>query len=288
MADGRPWPRISIITPSFNQGQFIERTIRSVLLQGYPNLEYFIMDGGSGDGTVEIIRKYEPWLTGWVSEKDRGQSHAINKGLARATGTIVNWLNSDDILLPGALAGVAALSVKRPDCVAWAGACRRVDHKGRLIVTYQPRGLTRDQLADWYHQGYVSQPACFFSRAASDRVGPVAEDLHYSLDMDYWIRLAGIGTFAATDDLWCEEVSHPECKCSAHAGMSAAEGYLVQMRHGYQELALKRMAETLDEANRLRTGTFLYRAVWQVNLLMRPLLDWIRGRRRPLPSEDRP
>jgi len=171
------------------------------------------------------------------------------------------------------------LVTANPACVAWAGACRGVDAKGRLIVVYRPKGLTRGSLADWYYSGHVSQPACFFSKAASDRVGPVAEDLHYSLDMDYWIRLAGIGSFASTDAEWCEEVSHPACKCSANVGMSTAESYLVQIRKGYQGLALKRMSGELNELNRLRTGTFMYRALWQINLLIRPFLEWIRLRR---------
>lgn len=100
MPDGKPWPKISIVTPSFNQGQYIEETIRSILLQGYPNLEYIVIDGGSTDGAVDVIRKYEKWLTYWVSEPDKGQADAINKGLERCTGEIFNWINSDDILLP--------------------------------------------------------------------------------------------------------------------------------------------------------------------------------------------
>src|SRR4030042_6265175 len=95
MPDGSPWPKISIVTPSFNQGQFIEETIRSVLLQGYSDLEYIIIDGGSKDDSIELIRKYEKWLTYWVSEPDHGQSHAINKGFRKASGEIVAWLNSD-------------------------------------------------------------------------------------------------------------------------------------------------------------------------------------------------
>ena len=106
-ADGSPWPRISIVTPSYNQGQFVEETIRSVLLQGYPDLEYIIMDGGSANQSAEIITRYERWLTYWVSENDRGQSHAINKGFRRSSGAILGWLNSDDVLLPDALATVA-------------------------------------------------------------------------------------------------------------------------------------------------------------------------------------
>ncbi len=107
-----PWPRISIVTPSYNQGKFIEETIRSVLLQGYPNLEYFVIDGGSTDNSIEIIRKYEKWLTYWVSEPDRGQAHAVNKGLERATSEIAAYLNSDDVYLRGCLSHVGGAYLK--------------------------------------------------------------------------------------------------------------------------------------------------------------------------------
>src|SRR5688572_11561284 len=103
----RQLPSITVITPSYNQGRYIEETIDSVLSQGYPSLEYIVIDGGSADNSVEIIRKYEPYLAYWVSEKDRGQAHAINKGLARSTGELWNWSNSDDVLAPGALHRVA-------------------------------------------------------------------------------------------------------------------------------------------------------------------------------------
>ena len=114
------WPRITIVTPTYNQGQFIEETIRSILLQNYPNLEYIIMDGGSTDDTVEIIKKYEPWISYWVSEKDKGQSDAINKGSARATGEIFNWINSDDCLTKGALKLVAGRFLD-PDTLSLCG-----------------------------------------------------------------------------------------------------------------------------------------------------------------------
>jgi len=110
MLDGKPWPKISIVTPSYNQGQFIEETIRSILLQNYPNLEYIIIDGASTDNSVDIIKKYERWITYWVTEKDRGQAQAINKGIYRASGDIFNWINSDDLLLPKVLRLVAEVS----------------------------------------------------------------------------------------------------------------------------------------------------------------------------------
>src|SRR5467141_2605988 len=114
-ADSSPWPRISIVTPSYNQGEFIEETIRSILLQGYPDLEYIVMDGGSTDGSVNIIKKYERWLAYWISENDRGQVHAINKGFSRASGVIYNWINSDDSLRPGALGFIATVNSRLAD-----------------------------------------------------------------------------------------------------------------------------------------------------------------------------
>ena len=115
MPDGSEWPRISIVTPSYNQGEFIEETIRSVLLQGYPNLEYIIIDGGSKDNSIELIKKYEKYLAYLVSEPDKGQSHAINKGFRRATGVLVGWQNSDDFYHSGAFEAAAKACFAHPE-----------------------------------------------------------------------------------------------------------------------------------------------------------------------------
>lgn len=131
MPDGTAWPRVSIVTPSYNQGQFIEETIRSVLLQGYPNLEYIIMDGASTDCSVEIIRKYEPWLAYWVSEKDKGQTVAINKGWHHSTGEVLAYLNSDDTLEPDAVVrAVTALEQDSQSDFVF-GSCNLIDHSSK-------------------------------------------------------------------------------------------------------------------------------------------------------------
>ena len=136
MKNGKLWPKISIVTPSFNQVQFIEETIRSVILQNYPNLEYIIIDGGSTDGSVEIIKKYEKYLTYWVSEPDSGQSEAINKGWKIATGDIIAWLNSDDMYMPYALSTIASMYAANPDKIIFQGSCNNIDIEGNHLFTY--------------------------------------------------------------------------------------------------------------------------------------------------------
>ena len=190
-ADGSPWPRISIVTPSYNQVRFVEETIRSVLLQGYPDLEYIIVDGGSADETVDIIKRYEPWLAYWVSEKDRGQAHAINKGFVRSAGVILGWLNSDDVLLPHALA-TAALALPNPDepvLIAGRAEIREVSGTRSIwVIDRVPQTFT-DVFC--YFDTYFAQPSVFFTRQALNFSGVLREDLHYAMDLDLWLRMAG-------------------------------------------------------------------------------------------------
>jgi glycosyltransferase involved in cell wall biosynthesis len=191
MPDGSSWTRLSIVTPSFNQGHFIEETIRSVLLQGYPNLEYIIIDGGSTDGAVEIIRKYEPWLAYWVSEPDRGQSHAINKGWMRASGDIVAYLNSDDTLKPEALRRVAEAFTAQPSTAMVYGDCNLVDSEGRFVQRMKARPFDRASLL---LVDYIHQSSAFVGRNAVERVGLLDESLLMCMDYDYWVRLAMTGS----------------------------------------------------------------------------------------------
>jgi len=170
-------PRISIITPSYNQGQFLEETILSVLNQNYPNLEYIIIDGGSTDNSVEIIKKYEDRLAYWVSEKDRGQTHAINKGFKRATGDIVNWLNSDDLLEQGALKILAKEIEKNPAADFYFGDFSVIDSEGRKLF-YRKSPPYQFATLFWGRQ-LSSQPAVFFRRNLLENIGYLDENLNF-------------------------------------------------------------------------------------------------------------
>lgn len=188
MPEGRPWPRITVVTPSYNQGVFIEETIRSVLLQGYANIEYMIIDGGSTDATVEIIAKYQPWLTYCVSEPDDGQSAAINKGWRRCSGEILAWLNADDYYYPGALTHIARLFVGSRDAVMACGAIDITEVDGRRRTVKQPASIDATSLLPW---GSVpGQPAVFLRRHVFTELGGLREDLHLVMDWEYWLRIA--------------------------------------------------------------------------------------------------
>jgi glycosyltransferase involved in cell wall biosynthesis len=191
------YPRISIITPSYNQGHFIEETIRSVLLQGYPNLEYIIIDGDSTDNTVKIIKKYEPWLTYWVSESDRGQTHAINKGFARATGEILAYINSDDYYLPGTFFRIAEHFNQHPEIDLLHGRCRYVNEAGEKVGEQLGNIQSFEEIIDlwgvWWQKRQFVQPEVFWSRRIADRVGTFNEALNYVMDYDYWCRILKAG-----------------------------------------------------------------------------------------------
>ncbi len=200
LPSGRAWPRISIITPSYNQGQYIEQTLLSVANQGYPNVEHIVMDGGSKDATVAVLEKYSPRLSYWVSEKDGGQSNAINKGFARATGEIVTWLNSDDLLAPGALAAMAmAFDASGADMVA--GICQ-LHRDGEIfdqhLTSCADGPLPLAELLDlenhWMAGQFFFQPEVFFKRDLLLKVGGnVNEDAHWSMDYELWVRFAQAG-----------------------------------------------------------------------------------------------
>lgn len=187
--------KFSIITPSFNQGKFIEQTIQSVLSQNCPNLEYIVMDGGSTDETISILKKYEGKLK-WFSEKDKGQSDAINKGLQMATGDIVAWINSDDYYLPGTLANITELFERNKNIQWLTGDYIVVDEKGKEIHAFV-RGYKKlvsyiSSFAALSFANYINQPSTFWRKELLERTGYVNESYRYCMDYDLWLRFMKI------------------------------------------------------------------------------------------------
>lgn len=198
LPDGRPWPKITVVTPSYNQGKFLEETIVSVHNQGYPDVEHIVIDGGSTDESLDIIRKHAGKLAYWVSEKDRGQSHAINKGFARGTGEIFTWLNSDDQFAPGALAAMAMAFHAHPEADMVSGIAE-IFEDGRLVhrhhTSCQDGPLPLEDLLNldgcWMAGQFFYQPEVFFTRNLWERAGgQVREDLQFSMDYELWVRFA--------------------------------------------------------------------------------------------------
>ena len=189
MPDGSAWPRVSIVTPSLNMGRYLEETIRSVLLQGYPNLQYIVIDGGSTDGSVEIIRKYDRWIEHWVSEPDRSHGHAINKGFERVNGPIVAWMSSDDLYLPGAFTHAVEAFVQRPEVGIVYGICDMINADGSFYRRKTAGSLDLRRLVG---EVYFWQQAVFMRNDALRKAGYIDERLQLSIDWDLWLRMATV------------------------------------------------------------------------------------------------
>lgn len=241
-------PRISIVTPSFQQAEFLEETIQSVLNQGYPNLQYWIIDGGSTDDSVSIIKKYENRIDGWVSEPDRGQSHAINKGFARADGVILGWLNSDDVLADGALDAIAEAYQQAPHAIGWVGDADATDRDGNFLYRQDSVIGGKREIAKWGFDAVFFQPSCFFSRDAFQKAGGLREHLHYALDPDLWMRLCDFGKFERVDKVLSRPRIYPECK--SHQGRLKLRAELVacSIESGFDDIAEFLVADIEERA----------------------------------------
>ncbi len=192
-----PFPLVSIVTPSFNQARFLEETIRSVLAQGYPHIEYIVIDGGSTDGSVEIIKKYAAGsrpgnfrhsICHWVSEQDRGQTDAINKGFARAKGDIFAWINSDDTYNPEAVAEAVDYLMQNPDAAMVYADCNFIDEEGRVIGKFAARQTDYRRLRRGYV--HIPQQTMFFRARYWREVGPLDPSFYFAMDYDLWVRIA--------------------------------------------------------------------------------------------------
>ena len=222
-------PRITIITPSFNQAPFIAQCIDSVLDQRYPNLQYLVMDGGSTDGTLEILRGYRDRLV-WKSERDRGQADAVNKGLRSAEGEIIGWVNSDDYYLPDCLARVVDCFARNPGAAMVYGRALMVDRDGDTIREYPTFDLKRDDLR---RKCYLCQPAVFVRRSVLQQVGLLNEALDICLDYDWWLRIGRDHPTAFCDHVLAASRHYGTTKTSARRLRALVEaGYLMREHFG--------------------------------------------------------
>lgn len=225
-------PLVSIVTPSLNQGEYLESTIRSVVEQDYPNIEYIICDGGSTDGSVDIIRNYEDILAYWVSENDHGQSDAINKGWKIATGEICAYLNSDDNLEPGALRVVAKAFQSNPYAGIVYGNCYNIDECSQKIGIYRGAQADFKQLLGNGQGPYIAQPASFFRTSLVRQVGLLDEMLHLSMDYDLFLRLARESEIVYVPGTLASFRMHDSSKSSTLKEAHRRESSLVRARYG--------------------------------------------------------
>lgn len=188
-------PPISIVTPSYNQGEFIERTIRSVLDQGIPGLEYVVVDGGSRDDTIDILKRFGDRIR-WTSGRDKGQADAVNKGIRKSSGEIIGWLNSDDIYYDGALAAVLDFFRAHPEVYILYGDAHHIDTEDRIIEPYYTEDWDYERLKDIC---FICQPSVFFRRSLVEKMGVLDESLQYCMDYEYWLRIGRKTPFARMD-----------------------------------------------------------------------------------------
>lgn len=213
-------PLVTIVTPSYNQAPYLEWTLRSVLAQDYPHIEYIVVDGGSTDGSVDIIRRYAQRLAWWVSEPDHGQADAINKGFARAQGSIFGWVNSDDMLAPGAVRQAVKALMRHPEAGMVVGEALFIDPVGRPFYHYVSNART---LEDLLFFRILPQPAVFFRREVFEAIGGLDIRYHYLLDHHLWIRMALARPWVNRSAIWAFARFHTQAKNVAHGQHFARE-----------------------------------------------------------------
>jgi len=278
-------PLVTIVTPSYNQGHYIRATIESVLSQDYPDLEYIVMDGGSTDATASVVKDYASRLT-FISEKDRGQSHAINKGFSMARGSVVSWLNSDDLYLPGAVSKAVDTFQQNPAAGAVYGEGNLIDSEGRITSRF-PHTEAFNLWKLVYLSDYILQQTVYFRKDVLDRIGYLDEDLHYTMDWDILIRIGKCYSLeyipeylgclreyreAKTFSGGADRAAEIRRMLRRHTGLRLPPGYLVYGLDTYHQLwcanigrffgePLKPVAQKLQQCVRLAAGFVISRTV---------------------------
>ena len=263
---GDVWPTISIVTPSYNQGEFLEETIRSILLQGYPNLDYIIIDGNSTDRSIKIIKKYQKWLSYWVSESDHGQSEAINKGWKRSKGEILAWLNSDDIYAANTLIKIAEFFQSNKNIDMVYGNCNLIDECGDFIKTAPAKEFSLKLLVN--NKWFIPQQATFIRSNVVKKIGGLDETLHLVMDWEYWLRIA-LNNF---------KIQHFSEVLSSYRLYQNAKTSSQSIRSGQEKIrVLKRIYRNKEFEQSImpyKDGAFSYVHIWSGKKLCKGKQRW--------------
>jgi glycosyltransferase involved in cell wall biosynthesis len=277
------YPMVSIVTPSLNHGAFIEETIRSVLLQGYPKLEYIVIDGGSRDNTVDILRKYEPWLSYWNSWPDNGPGHATNKGFEHATGEVFGTILADDTYRPRGILTLMELRSAKPKSIVWVGGCPEVDLDGNIVNPGLPFIRAPEAIGDWGAGAWLGCPACLFDAGSFRKAGGMEESLKTAHDVELWVKLAKMGDFALTNELVATARYNPNSVCHRDVPGVVADVIHINCAHGYRDNARAVFLRyAVQEGLRLATPTQVCQAFTADELVRamgaRPLAKALLGR----------
>jgi len=258
-------PKVSIITPSFNQGQFLEASIRSVLEQDYPNVEYIIVDGGSKDNSVDVIKKYRDRLAWWVSEKDKGHADALNKGFSHATGEILAWLNSDDIYFPHAVSQAVEILKAKPEVGMVYGDADLIDDSGAPAGRFASKQTSYQQMLRG--SVHIPQATTFFRADLWRQVGPLDLSLFFSFDYDLWVRLAKVSQILYIPKRWAKFRIHDAGKTIINDDRCYPDMLRVQQREGWSWFSMLRL--------RMITRKLVYSWMpWKFRLRLRKLLTF--------------
>jgi glycosyltransferase involved in cell wall biosynthesis len=236
-------PLVSIVTPSFNQAHFLEATIQSVLSQDYPRLEYIIVDGGSTDGSLEIIQKYADRLAWWISKPDQGQTDAINKGFAQARGDVLAWINSDDTYEPGALGEAANFLADHPEIGMVYGDARLIDENGAAIGMFPARQTNYSKLLKGYV--HIPQQSSFFRGDLWRKLGPLDSSFYFAMDYDLWVRIAKVAPLQYQPRLWANFRLHRSGKTNISDDRCWPEMLRVYLREGGSRFSWMGLKATL-------------------------------------------
>jgi len=247
------FPRVSLVMPCLNASPYIEEALRSLLLQGYPDLELMVFDGGSTDGTVEIIKRYASWLAYWVSEKDRGQSHAINKGLEKVTGEWFNWFNADDVMCVGSVKAMVEMGLTNRNCVGVCGSMLNFEEDGKESIA-RPVPGNKEQLGNWVDPYFLPQPSSLYATNLCRRVGGVNEKLYYTMDMELVLKLADLGEFAVVDRVITRFRCHEKSKTTHCYYGGLLEMLVTNFNFGQVQVAEEMLRRRMDGHARLVIG----------------------------------